>query len=75
MSIRKTSGWDWTIEPGATGNYTYEQVQAAVLMDIRDELQTLNRLLGCQNFIEVPSILRAIRGNTMPKRKPKRRKP
>lgn len=33
----------------------------AVMMDIRDELQTLNRLLGCQNFVQVPATLRGIR--------------
>lgn len=50
---------------------TWERVNLAVLLDIRDELQTLNRLLGCQNFTDVPNILRAIQYNT---KKPRKRK-
>lgn len=50
---------------------TWEQLNTAVLMDIRDELKTLNKLLHCSNFIEIPHILRVIRRNTT---KPRRRK-
>ena len=35
----------------------WEQVNTAVLMDIRDELQTLNRLLHCGNFTGIPRTL------------------
>jgi hypothetical protein len=43
-------------------------------MDIREELQRLNRLLHCQNFTAIPSELRKIARNTAkPKPKPKRR--
>jgi hypothetical protein len=35
-----------------------------VLGDIRRELQTLNRLLGCTNFTTLPQTLREIRDNT-----------
>jgi len=48
---------------------TWEKVAIAALYDIRDELKTLNRLLSCPNFIEIPSILREIRRNT--RKKPK----
>lgn len=34
---------------------TWESSKLAVLMDIRDELQTLNGLLGCPNFKEIPT--------------------
>lgn len=43
----------------------WEQVNTAVLMDIRDELQELNKLLHCPNFLEIPMILRAIRRNVV----------
>lgn len=36
----------------------------AVLMDIRDELQQLNRVLACHNFVAVPTILREIAKHT-----------
>lgn len=50
---------------------TWEQVNVAVLMDIRDELQKLNRLLHCSNFLEIPRILRTIRHNTTKRRRKK----
>ena len=50
----------------------WESVKAALLMDIRDELQTLNRLLACDNFTGIPATLAAIKRNTT-KRKPKRK--
>lgn len=57
------------------GSPSWNQVQIALLMDIRDELQTLNRLLGCQNFIRIPRVLDSIAANTKPKRKYTRRTP
>ena len=53
---------------------TWEQVQVALLMDLRDELKRLNNLLGCPNFIAVPEILRGIR-RKLPTRRRKKRKP
>lgn len=40
---------------------TWNGAQLAVLMDIRDELQTLTRILGCTNFLNMPHELRALR--------------
>jgi len=48
---------------------TWEQVSVAVLMDIRDELQKLNRVFECRNTIAIPSLLRRIARNTAKKRK------
>jgi len=62
---------EWDLANSQGNVFSWEGVGFAVLMDIRDELQTLNRLLGCHNFVEFPSILRSIRDNTA---KPKRRK-
>lgn len=38
----------------------WEQAGVEVLMDIRAELQKLNGLLHCSNFIGIPSTLRGI---------------
>lgn len=46
------------------------RIQAAVLMDIRDELQKLNALLHCHNFTGIPTTLRSIR-RAMPVRRRK----
>lgn len=43
---------------------SWSVVPVAVLMDIRDELQTLTRLLNCPRFLTLPETLSAIRRNT-----------
>lgn len=51
----------WNFPTTAAGNIaSWEFVQIAVLMDLRDELQRLNRLLHCPNFIAIPRKLDAI---------------
>ncbi len=52
---------EWTIP---NGTINYEQAQLAVLMDLRDELKRLNRLLYCSNFTSIPSVLHSIKKNT-----------
>jgi hypothetical protein len=42
----------------------YRMASLATLMDIRDELQTLNRLLSCTNFVNIPRTLRQIAQQT-----------
>lgn len=69
--MRRTKNWDWNDKPDKAGNYTWAQAQVSVLQDIRDELQQLNRIIGCPNFIAVPEILRGIKRNTGKKRKPR----
>lgn len=52
--------------------HTYDGITLAVLCVIRDELKTLNRLLHCQNFTDIPQKLDRIDKNTKKaKRKPK----
>jgi hypothetical protein len=67
---------DWNLsgseENGRSKDVSAEHLPVAVLMDIRDELQVLNRLLACPNFIDIPNILRAIRRNTTKPRRKKR---
>ena len=60
----------WTIRDSGNG-VSFDGAQLAVLMDIRDELKLLNQLLHCQNFLEMPHLLRCIERNT---KKRKRRK-
>ncbi len=55
--------WEFDFEP-LTGSDRWHGAQLAVLMDIRRETKKLNTLLHCQNFIAIPTILRAIKTNT-----------
>jgi hypothetical protein len=80
MARQKDVSWNVGDKPE-----TWEQVNCAVLMDIRDELKTLNRsmdqmnsaaarmdlVLRCHNTTRIPQILDKIAVNT---RKPKRKK-
>lgn len=59
MARHKNS--NWTLPDGPL---EYAAASLAVLMDIRDELQTLNSVFRCRNFQDIPGILRTIRGNT-----------
>lgn len=62
-------------EPGENGRApTWERVRVALLMDIRDELQQLNRVLACSNFQAIPRKLDMIRRYTSRLRPRPRRK-
>lgn len=54
---------DWNL-PEGTPTHQWSSIHAALLMDLRDELQRLNRLLQCSNFQNIPRTLRAIQRNT-----------
>lgn len=69
--MRTFPGIEWNLADEAGNVGTWDKVQVAVLMDIRRELQTLNRLLMCPNFTSIPHELRVIRKNTT-KRKARR---
>jgi len=64
---------DWRLHANESGTCSWDVVKVAVLMDIRDELKKLNRLLYCDNFVSVPRILRRISANTSKPRKKVRR--
>jgi hypothetical protein len=64
----------WTVADKDGQVPTWERVGIAVLMDIRDELQTLNRLLACPNFLGIPHTLTRIARNTTKKKAKRRRK-
>lgn len=56
---------NWDLPTSSTGSIeTWDAVKVAVLMDLRDELQKLNALLYCGNFIGIPGVLREIQRNT-----------
>lgn len=61
----------WVIRTSSDGTLCHSSAQIAVLMDIRDELQTLNSTLSCPNFLAIPAKLDAIRRNTSKRRSTK----
>lgn len=66
MARHKNANWSLHDPAGS-----WNEAHIAVLMDIRDELQALNRIIGCANFLAIPMILRDISSNT---KKPKLKK-
>lgn len=66
---------NWNLANKTTGNVeTWERVQIAVLMDIRDELKIVRRqlsVLECAKFLDIPRKLDLIKRNTAKKRRPK----
>ena len=38
---------DWLLRKNSDGNFSWDQVNIAVLMDLRDELKAINRKLDC----------------------------
>jgi hypothetical protein len=65
---------NWTIARNDDGTTPHSDAELAVMMDIRDELIKLNRLLHCPNFTDIPYRLDQIRRNTAAKLRKKRKK-
>lgn len=65
-------GVQWRL-PGHDSDQTVDNVvvNQALLMDIRDELQKLNRVFACPDFIAIPRTLTRIARNTTKKRRKK----
>ena len=65
------AGNDWNLYPSdATGNtWSNESIQIILLQEIREELKTLNALLRCHNFTNIPTTLRKIARNTTKEKK------
>jgi hypothetical protein len=71
MARFKDNNWD--LPSTADGRARdWDAARLAVLMDIRDELKNLNRVLGCPNFLDIPKTLRSIR-RKIPTPRPKKR--
>jgi hypothetical protein len=64
---------DWHLYSADAEGHTWQDdsIQIILLQEIRDELQRLNALLSCPNFVQIPQVLRAIRANTA---RPRRRR-
>jgi hypothetical protein len=56
-------------------NNSMESAALDVLQDIRSELQRLNALLHCDNFVRIPRVLKQIRAHTSRIRRPRPRRP
>lgn len=69
MADTRHKNGNWTLHATADDKLTWEKVQVSVLMDIRDELQTLNRVFQCKNFLRIPYQLDQIRKQTAKKKK------
>ncbi len=68
MDTRKKNE-TWMVRSDSDGKYSFDAAQLCVLMDIRDELQKLNKVFECGNFLAIPATLREIQINTKKKRK------
>jgi len=67
---------DWNLgDLGPDGSPTWNLLQCALLMDIRDELQELNRLFHCPNFRDLPSAVFDIRRATGKRKRAKKSAP
>lgn len=75
---RRRKNVNWTIGNGVSNTVSHSDAALAVMMDIRDEIQKLNRVFECPRFVSIPNVLREIRVNTREIRintnKPKPRK-
>ncbi len=65
---------EWSINDRGDGATTTEEARLAVLMDIRTELQTLNRYIRRRNCLDIPNILRRIEKNTKKRKYRRKRK-
>lgn len=59
----------WNLWVDSNNKYTADQALLAVMMDIRGELQKINRTLSCRNTLDIPHLLRQIQRNTRRKKK------
>lgn len=69
---------DWNLPDGDSvrsgwRTHQWESIHAALLMDIRDELQRINARLNCHETLAIPRHLKRIVKNTAPKPGPLKR--
>lgn len=59
---RRHANVNWELPTTPEGKIgTWDAVKVAVLMDIRDELQAIRRVLECSNTTRIPKTLMEIR--------------
>lgn len=67
---RRYRNMNWQLEPINSDHTTsLANIQAALLMDLRDRMDQLLALLGCSQTQSIPRELRKIRENTTRTRK------
>lgn len=60
IPARQKFGTEWNIWQQDDGTFYTDQIQLVLLMEIREELKTLNRLLNCRRFVGIPHTLSRI---------------
>lgn len=71
MADKRKKDKNWAVANDEGKTLSWDEVQVAVMMDIRDELKRLNAVLHCPNFLDIPHKLERIKRNTTKKRKPR----
>ena len=62
---------NWGVWSNADGTWDSDDVQRAILLDIRRELRKINTVLECKNTLRIPQMLAEIAANT---RRPRRKR-
>jgi len=60
ITRNKSTNLDFIVSINPDGTWPNEIMTVVLLMDIRDELQRLNRVFACGHFLAVPQTLKAI---------------
>lgn len=74
MARHKDQNWslpDGTPTANGSREHQWNSIQVALLMDIRDELKSMNAILHCTNFLRIPRKLDEIRRNTTKRKRKK----
>ncbi len=69
MNRFRDKKWNVGGDEEKSQNPTYDGAQLAVLMDIREELQAVRRILQCGSFTNLPFVISKIEKNTKPRRR------
>lgn len=64
MVDRRKANVSWWVTNETGHIIDIKHAQLAVLMDIRDNLESIKHVLNCRNFQGIPNVLRKIRENT-----------
>jgi hypothetical protein len=53
-TVPRVKNMEWRLWADENGQSSLETITAFILMDIREELRTLNHTLACPNFQDIP---------------------
>lgn len=68
---RRRANVRWVVDQN-DGSVFRDGAQLAVLQDIRDELQKLNTVFRCDNFLSLPLLKRIARNTVKPRKRAKK---